>query len=371
MLRILPILAAAMLIHSASADEATFYLGTYTKPGKSEGIYVGKLDTATGKLGPIALAGTAKNPSFLALAPDGRSLYAAMESGGGAVGAFAVGADGKLTALNEQPSGGGGACHVWVDATGKTVLVANYGGGSTATFRVKPDGALGDLVTLSQFQGSGPNPKRQEKPHAHSIYTDPSNQFAYTCDLGTDKVWFHRLDPDKSLLTPMEPQFFMVPPGSGPRHLAIHPNGKSAYVNNEMTMTVTAFARNESTGTLTELHTLSTLPEGAETKGASTAEIFCHPSGKWLYVSNRGHDSIATYAIAADGRLTFIEAAPAQVKVPRGFGIDPTGQWMITAGQNDDKIAVLKIDTASGKLTPTDQMASVGSPVCVIFAPRK
>lgn len=370
MKRLLPILAL-MFVHTATAAEITFYLGTYTKPGKSQGIYVGKLDTATGRLSPIALAAEAKSPSFVALSPDGRFLYAAMESGGGSVGAFSVGADGKLNPLNEQPSGGGGACHVWVDATGKTVMVANYGGGSIAAFSVKPDGSLGERTAFVQFEGTGPNPKRQEKPHGHSIYTDAANKFVYACDLGTDKVWIFKLDAAKSTLTPAEPAFAMVPPGGGPRHFAIHPNGRFAYANNELTMTVTAFARDAATGALSELHTLPTLPEGAATQGVSTAEIFCHPSGKWLYVSNRGHDTIATYAIGSEGKLTWIEAAPAQVKVPRGFGIDPSGGWMITAGQNDDKIAVLKIDAATGKLAPTDQTASVGSPVCVLFAPQK
>lgn len=360
-----------MIFQTACAEEVTFYLGTYTKPGKSEGIYVGRLDTATGKLGPVSLAAKAKSPSFVALSPDQRFLYAAMEAGGGAVGSFAVGEEGRLTPLNEQSSGGGGACHVWVDATGKTVMVANYGGGSIAAFPVKPDGSLGERTAFVRFEGSGPNPKRQEKPHGHSIYTDAANKFAYSCDLGTDKVWIFKLDPAKSTLTAAEPAFAMGSPGGGPRHLAIHPGGKFAFVNNELTMTVTAFARDEETGAMKALQTLPTLPEGTPTQGVSTAEIFCHPTGKWLYVSNRGHDTIATYAIGDDGKLTWIEAAPAQVKVPRGFGIDPTGQWLITAGQNDDKIAVLKIDQTTGKLSPTDQTASVGSPVCVLFAPKK
>lgn len=370
MKRLVPVTLLAMLSASAFAADATFYLGTYTKPGKSQGIYVGTLDTTTGKLGPLELAGEVKSPSFVALSPDGRFLYAAMESGGGSVGAFAVGAEGKLTALNEQPSGGGGACHVWVDATGKNVFVANYGGGNIAAFQTKADGALGERTAFVQFTGSGPNLKRQEKPHGHAIYTDATNKFVYACDLGTDKVWIFKFDASKGTLTPAEPVFGQVPPGGGPRHLALHPNGRFAYANNELTMSVTAFARNETTGALTALHTLPTLPEGASAQGASTAEIFCHPSGKWLYVSNRGHDSIATYAIGADGKLSWIEAAPAQVKVPRGFGIDPSGQWLIAAGQNDDKIAVLKIDAATGKLSPTDQTAEVGSPVCVLFAPK-
>jgi 6-phosphogluconolactonase len=356
---------------SSLAADATFYLGTYTKSGKSQGIYVGKVDTETGKLGTLELAAEAKSPSFVALSPNGRFLYAALEDGGGSVGAYAVNADGKLTPLNIQPSGGAGACHVWVDATGQTVLAANYGGGSIAAFSVKPDGSLGERTAFVQFEGSGPDQARQKGPHGHSIYTDAANRFVYSCDLGTDNVWIFQLDPAKGTLAPANPPSGKVPPGAGPRHFAFHPKADFAYANNEMGMSVTAFARDPKTGALTELQTLSTLPEGAEREGASTAEIFVHPTGKWLYVSNRGHDTIAVYAIGADGKLTWIEAAPAQVKVPRGFAIDPSGRWLVTAGQNDSRIAVLNIDQATGKLTATDQSAEVGMPVCVLFAPAK
>jgi 6-phosphogluconolactonase len=367
-----PALLLLIMTQVLSAAEATFFLGTYTNNPQSKGIYVGKLDTETGKLSPLALAGEAKSPSFLALSPNGQFLYAAIESGGGSVGAFAVGPDGKLTKLNEVSSGGSGACHVWVDATGRNVLVANYGGGSLASFQTKPDGSLVEpAASFIQLTGTGPDAKRQDKPHAHSIYTDPANGFVYACDLGTDKVWIYKLDPDKGTLTPNAPPAGTVPPGAGPRHLAFHPNGKFAYVNNEMGMSVTAFSRDAASGALSALHTLPTLPDGASATGASTAEIFCHPTGKWLYVSNRGHDTIAVYAIGADGKLTWIENAPAQVAIPRGFGIDPTGKWLITAGQNDHKIAVLKIDPASGKLTATDQTVEVGAPVCVLFATPK
>lgn len=364
----LPVILFTMLHTAVFAADATFFLGTYTRPGKSLGIYVGKLDTATGKLSPIALAAEAKSPSFVALSPDGRFLYATMESG---VGAFALGADGKLTMLNEEPSGGSGACHVWVDATGRNVMVANYGGGSVAIFQTKNDGSLGERTAFEQFTGSGPNPQRQTKPYGHAIYTDAANKFVYCCDLGSDKVWIFHFDAGQGTLTPAEPAFAQVPPGGGPRHLAFHPNGKFAYANNELNMTVTAFGRDAATGALKEIHTLSTLPEGTPIERVSTAEIFCHPTGKWLYVSNRGHDTIAIYAIGEDGKLTWLEAAPANVRVPRGFAIDPTGQWLIAAGQNDNRIAVLKIDVATGKLSPTDQTGEVGAPVCVLFAPAQ
>jgi 6-phosphogluconolactonase len=365
---LLCLVLGATLSATGLAADATFYIGTYTKPGKSKGIYVSKLNTDTGKLGPVELAGEAKSPSFLALSPDGTHLYAAIEAGGGAVAAFSVKPDGKLTALNEQSAGGDGTCHVWVDATGKNVLAANYEGGSIAGFRVKDDGSLVERSAFVQFTGTGPDKTRQEKPHGHSIYTDPTNRIVYACDLGTDNVWIFRFDPAKGTLTPSDPPSGKVPPGSGPRHLAIHPNGKFAFANNEMGLSVTAFARNAQTGALTALQTVSTLPEGTPTTGVSTAECFCHPSGKWLYVSNRGHDTIAVFSIAADGKLTRVENAAAQVKVPRGFGIDPTGKWLITGGQDDDKIAVLKIDQETGKLASTGESAAVGAPVCILFA---
>ena len=362
-MKFLPVLLILSLV--AVAKEVPFYIGTYTKPGKSQGIYVGRLDTETGKLGPVVLAAEVKSPSFVALSPDGKNLYAATEAGGGAVAAFTVNADGKLTALNSSGTGGSGTCHVWVDATGKNVLSADYGSGNIAAMPVKADGSLGERTAFVKFEGSGPDPARQKAPHGHSIYAE--NGFVYSCDLGTDNVWIFKLDAAKGTLTPAHPPSGQVPPGAGPRHFAIHPGGKFAFANNEMALSVTAFARDAATGALTALQTLPTIPEGADRKGVSTAEIFCHPTGKWLYVSNRGHDSIAVFSIAADGKLTPVEVAPALVKVPRGFGIDPTGQWLVTAGQNDDKIAVLKIDTATGKLTPTGQSAEVGSPVCILF----
>jgi 6-phosphogluconolactonase len=368
---LLPLTLSVLMTVSSLASDATFYLGTYTKSGKSKGIYVGKLDTETGKLGAVELAGEAKSPSFVALSPNQKSLYASLEDGGGSVGAFAVGADGKLKALNIQPSGGAGACHVWVDTTGKNVLAANYGGGSIIVFQTKPDGSLGERTAFVQFEGSGPDKGRQAKPHGHSIYTDATNKFVYSCDLGTDNVWIFKFDAEKGTLTPANPPSGKVPPGAGPRHFALSADGKHAYANNEMGLSVTAFSRDPATGSLTAMQTLPTLPEGANPKGVSTAEIFIHPTGKWLYVSNRAHDTIAVYAIGADGRLTWIENAPAAVKVPRGFGIDPSGKWMVTAGQDDNRIAVLKIDPATGKLSATDQSAEVGSPVCVLFAPAK
>ena len=365
---LLPIIASTAFASAASAADAPFYIGTYTKPGGSEGIYAATLDTETGKLGPVKLAGKAASPSYLAMSPDGKFLYAAIEDGEGAVAAFAVGAGAKLTALNQKPSGGSGTCHISTDATGRTVLAANYGGGNIAGFRVKDDGSLGERSAFVQYEGTGPNKERQEKPHAHSIATDPANKLVYSCDLGTDHIWIFQFDPKTGTLTPNNPASDKVPPGAGPRHFAIHPNGRFAYVNNEMGLSVTAFTRDAANGALTAIQTLPSLPAGTPPEGVSTAEAFCHPTGKWLYVSNRGHNTIAVYAIAEDGKLTWIENANAQVKVPRGFAIDPSGKWLIAAGQEDNKLAVLKIDATTGHLTPAGSTAEVSMPVCILFA---
>jgi len=366
------LLAGLVMLSTVNdAAESRFYLGTYTKKTSSKGIYTGVLDTETGKLGPVTLAAEAENPSFLAVSPDGAFVYAVEESAVSAAAAFRVQAGGTLTLLNTLPAPGG-ACHISVDKTGRNVLAACYGSGSIACFQTKPDGSLDKQTDAFQFTGSGPDPKRQTKPFAHSIYTDAANRFAYSCNLGTDHVWIFKFDARTGTFALNDPPSAEVPPGGGPRHLAFHPDGRFVYVNNEMGQSVTAFARDTATGALTQLQTLSALPAGfTSPKMVTTSEIACHPSGKWLYVSNRGYDTIAIFAIAADGRLTLLDDAPAQVKMPRGFSIDPTGRWLIAAGQEDNKIAVLKIDQSTGKLAATDQFADVGAPVCVIFAPGK
>ena len=372
MKHLVPFVLMHFLCVAVMADEVRFYLGTYTDKQTSKGIYTGKLDTSTGRISPLELAVETVSPTFLALSPNGKFLYASSEN---SVAAFRVEDNGRLTALNEMPSGSG-ACHVSVDATGRNVFAAHYNGGSIACFQTKPDGSLAARTTSIQLTGSGPNPERQTHPYLHSMYPDESNRRVYACDLGTDSVWIFHFDSQTGVLTPNDPPSAKVPPGSGPRHLALHPNGRFAYVNGELAMNVTAFARNARNGKLTALQTLPTLPSGTSSNGFSTAEIFCHPSGKWLYVSNRDisnqrRDSIAVYAIGKNGKLKWIENAPVPVKVPRGFGIDPTGRWLIVGGQQDNKIAVLKIDSATGRLSVTDQFAGVGAPVCVIYAPTK
>ncbi|CAN5591282.1 lactonase family protein [soil metagenome] len=368
-----PLLTLAMLLSvmSAQSETARFYLGAYTKePTGGKGIYTGTLDSKTGKLGPISLAATAENPSFVSVSPDGKYAYAALEGKSGAVGAYAVQPDGSLKFLNSQPASGKATCHVSVDAGGKYVFAANYSSGDIVVFPVQADGSLGAQTDFKAFAGSGPDAGRQKGPHAHFIQADPLGRFVYACDLGTDKVWIFALDAAKGTLKPADPDSASVPPGSGPRHLAFDPKGKFAYANNEMGLSVTTFSHDEKTGALVPLQTVPSLPAGSDHAAkVTTSEIVCHPSGNWLYVSNRVANTIATYSIGPDGLLTFIEDAPALVQVPRGMALDPTGHWLITAGQNNGRIAVLKVNSKTGRLSVTDEAAEVPSPVSVTFAP--
>lgn len=361
------------------ANEHFVYFGTYTG-GKSKGIYVSRFNSETGKLSEPELVAETKNPSFLAVHPTEKFLYAVGEVNeaqgkrGGAVNAYAIDAKtGKLTALNQQTSGGTGPCHVSVDATGKCVLVANYGSGSIAALPVKADGSLGEAATTIQHTGSSVNPKRQTGPHAHFIIPSPDNRLAMTCDLGLDKVLVYQLDASTAKLTTNNPPFAVVPHGAGPRHLAFHPNGKFAYVINEMALTITTFNYDGKRGTFFEEQNVSTVPTGyAITEKDSTAEITVHPTGKFVYGSNRGHDSIAVFSVEAKtGKLTLVQHESTQGKTPRHFAIDPSGKWLLAENQNSDSVVVFAIDAATGKLKPTGQTLTVGSPVCAVFVKAK
>jgi len=353
---------------TALADNAVFYLGTYSKnPG--EGIFQGTLDQETGALGPLNLAYEVMNPGFVAVAPDRRHLFAVLESKD-EVAAFDAVGDGSIALLNKLKAGGGAPCHLAVDHTGRYVLVANYSGGNLACFRVKSDGSLGDQTALIPFSGSGPDPVRQKKSYAHMVAVDPSNRFAYVCDLGADKVWSFRFDAEHGTFAPLDPPAGIVPPGAGPRHLAFSPDGRFVYVNNEMGLSVTVFGRDLEKGTLTALQTIPLDAANPGSRhGVTTAEIVCHPSGKWLYVSSRGDDVIAVFQIGADGLLTHLENAPATVQTPRGMDIDPSGKWLVVGGQKDNVVAVLRIDPKTGKLSPQVSSAEVGAPVSVVFVP--
>ena len=364
-------------ITDLSKTDELVYIGTYTGP-KSQGIYVYKLSAATGKLTPLGLAAESNNPGFLAIDPTHRYLYAVNEIAeykgkkSGSVSAFSIDhKTGKLTLLNIVASGGSGPTHLVVDKTGKYVLVANYAAGSVGLFPILSDGRLGQARAILPHTGHGINPQRQEAPHAHSIYVSPDNRFAVSADLGTDQVYVYRFDAGKGTLTPNQPPYVTVAAGSGPRHFAFDPHGRFGYVIQEMGSSITAFSYDAPRGWLHQLQSISTLP--GNYKGSSTcAEVEMHPSGKFLYGSNRGHDSIAAFAIdPAKGTLAPIEYVSTQGKTPRGFGIDPTGRYLIAANQDSNTLVVFRVDETTGRLVPIGQKEDVGSPVCVIYEPAE
>lgn len=354
----------------ASAEPLSIYFGTYTGgENASKGIYRSVLDPDTGKLAEPALAAEIKNPSFVEIHPNGKSLYAVSEAGGaGTVSAYAIDAKtGNLKFLNQQPSGGSGPCHVNIDRTGKVALVANYGSGSVSAIPIKSDGSLAEPTSVVQHEGSSVNPNRQKEPHAHSVNLSPDNRFAFVADLGIDKIMIYKLDAEKGTIVPNDPPFVKLKAGSGPRHFAFHPNGKFAYVINELAGTVTVFSYEAASGALSEIQTITTLT--ADFKGSNgCAEVRVHPNGKFLYGSNRGHDSIAVYRIdPAKGTLTFVEHETAGIKTPRNFNIDPTGKFCLVANQGADSVVVFRIDPKTGSLEPTGNKISVGKPVCIRF----
>jgi 6-phosphogluconolactonase len=356
-------------------DKYLVYVGTYSEEGsKSKGVYVYRFDPDTTELTSVGLAAESTNPSFLAVHPNHRFLYAVNEVGdykgqkSGAISAFAIDrATGKLTLLNEVVSKGADPCYITVDKSGKYVLVANYTGGSVAVFRVLEDGRLGEASAFVQHTGHGMDPERQDGPHAHSIDLSPDNRFAIVDDLGLDVSLVYRFDSAQGALTPNDRKFAKSDPGAGPRHFALHPNGQFAYVINEMQSTVSVFGYDGAGGVLRPLQTISTLPKGFSGH-KEAAEIQVHPSGKFLYASNRGHDSIAVFAIDANkGTLTPIEYVPTKGKTPRSFEIDPAGSLLFAANEKSDNIVVFRIDPQTGRLTPTGQVLEVAEPVCVKF----
>ncbi|HEY4414360.1 MAG TPA: lactonase family protein, partial [Verrucomicrobiae bacterium] len=328
------------------------------------------LDADTGKLSAPELAATTPDPSFLAFTPDEKYLYAANEFGGnhaGLVSAFAVNhTSGQLTPLNQKDSGGLAPCHVSVDADGRTVFVANYNSGTIKAIPLNTDGSLGDGGELIQHHGHSVNVSRQAGPHAHFAAVDPFNHFVLACDLGLDKVMVYRLE--NSQLATNASSFASVPGGAGPRHLTFSRDGKFVYVVNEMACAVSVFSWDA--GKLTALETVSALPAGvAANPGYSGAEILVHPSGKFVYATVRGHDSITVFSVApTTGQLTLVQNISAGGKIPRGLGIDPTGRWLITANQKSGNVVEFSIDTATGLITPTKTEWPVGSAVDVKFA---
>ena len=363
-------LLSLLTLSTAWGESIPVYFGTYTRTNNSsKGIYRSILDLDTGKLTPPSLAAELKSPSFIEIHPNGKYLYAVSEAGGaGCVAALAIDASsGSLKLLNRQPSRGLGPCHVNIDGAGKNVLVANYGSGSAAVIPIQPDGRLAKPAGFTQHEGSSINQRRQKGPHAHSINPSPDNRYVYVADLGIDKINIYALDAENGTIVPNNPPSVNLKPGAGPRHFAFAPNAKQAYVINELHCTITAFDYNSATGALTEIQTVGTLPESFEGTN-SCAEIRVHPTGKFLYGSNRGHDSIAVYKIdSARGTLTFVEHETAGIKTPRNFNIDPTGKFCLVANQNGDSVVVFRIDRRTGALNPTRHKIPVSSPVCIRF----
>jgi 6-phosphogluconolactonase len=355
------------------------YVGTYTNE-KSKGIYLFRLqsdDPQSVKLVPLGLAAETTSPSFLEIDLRRRLLFAVNEVGQfegkptGAVTAFAIDREtGKLTPLNQQSAMGAGPCHLVLDKQRRHLLVANYSGGSVCVLPVGTDGRLGAASDVVQHSGSSVNPDRQKGPHAHCVTMEPGHRFAFVCDLGLDKVMAYRFDASRGKLTPHDPPFAAVKPGSGPRHMVFRPDGRFAYVVNEMSSTVAVFAYAPGSGVLKEIQTVSTLP-AYFTGDNTTAEIDVHPSGKWLYASNRGHNTIVLFNIdSAKGTLTYVEEQVTRGSTPRHFGIDPSGRHFAVANQNSDTILVAQIDAGNGRLKPSGELVPAPTPVCIKFLPQ-
>jgi 6-phosphogluconolactonase len=381
---LLALLLTAIGVEAASStknNKNTYfvYVGTYTEEAStSKGIYAYRFDSGNAQLTPIGLVAQTTNPSFLAVHPNHHFLYAVNEVGNfkgqksGGVSAFAIDhATGKLTLLNEVASGGADPCYIIVDKTGKFVLVANYTGGSVSVFPILQDGSLGAASAFVQHAGHGTNPKRQEGPHAHSIDLSPDNRFAIVDDLGLDETLVYKFDSAKGSLTPNDPPFAKADAGAGPRHFALSPNGKFGYVIDEMGDTVSVFSFDAAAGALRPLQTISTIPKGFAGQN-DDAEIVIHPSGKFLYASNRGHDSIAIFSIDPEkGTLTLVEYVPTKGQSPRNFEIDPTGRFLFAANEKSNNIVVFRIDPQTGRLAATGKVLDISQPVCVRFVPTE
>ncbi len=366
----LPLLTMSAATAAVASHE--FFIGTYTKT-TSRGIYAATLDATTGALSAPVLAAETVNPTFLALHPNGRVLYALRElaQAGGAISAHAIEpATGKLTPLNEQASGGASLTHLAIDATGRALVAVSYAAAYTVAFPLEADGRVSPPQPLLLHQGPpGPNPTRQDKPHAHSVTLSPDNRFAFVADLGLDRVFSYRLDSATATLTPNDPPFIPITPGAGPRHSKFSPDSRFYYVLDEIDGSVTVCAYDALRGTGTPIQHISTLPPGFKiTDPDRAAEVRIHPNGKFLYASNRGHDSLTVFAIdPATGKLTTVEFAPCGGKAPRNFALTPDGAWLVCAHQDSDTLCSFRVDPATGQLTRIPGTIAVPMPVCVLF----
>jgi 6-phosphogluconolactonase len=367
---------AQALVRNADAkpDGALLYVGTYTEGTRSGGIYLLRMDRGSGRLRQVSSVDAGANPSFLTLHPNGRSLYAVNEvethdgKPTGAVSAFAIATGtGALTRRNQQASGGGAPCYVSMDRAGRVVLIANYSGGSVALLPVQADGALAPPAQIVRHTGVGPNRERQAAPHAHCIVADPSNRFALAADLGADRVFVYRLDLDGKSLRPVEGGDAVMRPGAGPRHIAFHPKLPLVFVANELDSTVATLRFDSERGRLSPLDVRSTLPPGF-TGANYPADIHIAPSGRTLYVSNRGHNSIAVFSVAqSTGALSLDQTVSTDGDWPRSFSLDPTGRWLLVANQRSDSIVAFSRDQESGRLAATGERMALPSPVCLRF----
>jgi 6-phosphogluconolactonase len=362
------ILAAVLLTaFTAKAADMFVYFGSH-RAGPNIGFSLAHFDTDTGALTKPEFLLEANAPAFFTIHPDGKHLYTCNSGSSGAVSAYEIEPHtGHLTLLNKELTGGGDTSYVSLDKTGHYALAANYSSGNIAVFALKPDGGIGARTAFVQHTGSSINPERQTHPYAHSIIVDPSNRFALVADLGVDKIFVYRFDEKDGSLKPNDPPFVNIKPGSGPRHVKFHPNGRWVYVISEIASTVTAFNWDSEKGALTEIQSVSALPD--DFKGTSTcAEIEVHPNGAFLYASNRGHDSLALFAIdEKSGKLFLIENVPSGGKTPRNFAFDPTGKWIVCTNHGSDNAVVFRVDEKSGRLTQTGSPVSVPYPFCERF----
>ena len=349
-------------------------VGTQTT-GTSKGIYSYRLDPATGELRHVALAAQSDMPTFLALAPDGKSVFAVNEieqfrgAKGGSVSSFVLDREvGKLRPVNQVASGGGAPCNISVDHTGKCVFAANYSGGSAASFKVQPGGGLSEIVSLLQYKGSGPNKERQDQPHAHRVTVSPDNRFVMVNDLGLDVIHIYKLDASTAVLTANDPAEWRAAPGSGPRALQFHPNGKWAYCVTEMTSAVYVLRWDAERGALETVQEISLLPRHHHgPTGAS--DIVLDKAGKFAYAANRLDDFLVTFTVSADtGRLTLVERSSCGGKTPRHLALDRTGKWLLVANQLTDTIAIFGRDPETGRLAKAGKSFAISRPQCILFA---
>lgn len=358
--------------HSGGDTLINLFIGTYTS-GASEGIYRALFNTDSGEVSGVQLVAEAANPSFIAIDDKKQHLFAVNELSElqdrptGAVSSFRL--DGfSLGLIGQQPTHGGAPCYISLDQSGRWAFVANYGNGYVAVFPVDEDGRLGEASSIMQHEGSSVNERRQEGPHAHCFLLDPAGRYAFSADLGIDKIMIYRFDAETGSLTPNEPAFAAVRPGAGPRHFTFHPGGRHAFVINELDSTITAFAYDSEQGRLSTLETISTLPAGFEGE-SYCADIHVHPNGQFIYGSNRGHNSVAVVSFDAEtGKMALLQTESVGGDWPRNFTLDPSGRFLLVANQRSDNIVVFRIDQEKGLLTPTGHQLDTPTPVCLKFA---